>query len=107
MLPANLFGRRVARTVHRPDLHVANELDRRHIGLARETEPRFDLLIPPATEALLLVEQEGNDTAEVRERLRPEGITPGNLDAPAFTEFVAAEIRRWTPVIRASGARVD
>ncbi|MBL9123473.1 MAG: FAD-binding protein, partial [Planctomycetaceae bacterium] len=45
-------------------------MDRRHVGLARETEPRFDLLIPPATEALLLVEQEGADTADVRERLR-------------------------------------
>ena len=45
-------------------------MDRRHIGLAREAEPRFDVLIPPAAEALLLVEQEGNDTAEVRERLR-------------------------------------
>jgi len=30
-LSAGLFGRSVARTVHRPDLHVANELDRRHI----------------------------------------------------------------------------
>jgi tripartite-type tricarboxylate transporter receptor subunit TctC len=44
---------------------------------------------------------------DVRERLRPEGIEPGTLDAPAFTEFVAAEITRWTPVVRASGARVD
>ena len=44
---------------------------------------------------------------EVRERLRPEGIAPGTLDAPAFTDFVAAEIARWTPLVRASGARVD
>ena len=44
---------------------------------------------------------------EVRERLRPEGIEPGTLDAPAFTEFVAAENARWAPVVRASGARVD
>ena len=44
---------------------------------------------------------------EVRERLRPEGIEPGTLDAPAFTEFVAAEIARWAPLVRASGARVD
>jgi tripartite-type tricarboxylate transporter receptor subunit TctC len=44
---------------------------------------------------------------DVRERLRPEGIEPGTLDAPAFTEFVAAEITRWAPLVRASGARVD
>ena len=44
---------------------------------------------------------------EVRERLRPEGIESGTLDEKAFTEFVAAEIKRWAPVVRASGARVD
>jgi tripartite-type tricarboxylate transporter receptor subunit TctC len=44
---------------------------------------------------------------DVRERLRPEGIEPGTLDAAAFTEFVAAEITRWAPLVRASGARVD
>ena len=42
---------------------------------------------------------------DVRERLRPEGIEPGTLDAKAFAEFVAAEVQRWAPVVRASGAR--
>lgn len=44
---------------------------------------------------------------EVRERLRPDGIEPGTLDAKAFTEYVAAEIKRWGPVVRASGAKAD
>jgi tripartite-type tricarboxylate transporter receptor subunit TctC len=44
---------------------------------------------------------------EVRERLRPDGIEPGTLDAKEFSEFVAAEVRRWAPVVRASGARID
>ena len=44
---------------------------------------------------------------DVRERLRPDGIEPGTLDARAFTEFVAAEVKRWAPVVRASGARLD
>ncbi len=44
---------------------------------------------------------------EMRERLRPEGIEPGTLDSRAFTDFVAAEVRRWAPVVRASGARAD
>jgi tripartite-type tricarboxylate transporter receptor subunit TctC len=45
--------------------------------------------------------------ADVRERLRPEGIEPGTLDPKAFTEFVTAEIKRWTPVVRAAGVRSE
>ncbi len=44
-------------------------MDRRHLSLAREAEVRFDLLIPPEAEAVLLVEQEGRDQVEVRGRL--------------------------------------
>jgi tripartite-type tricarboxylate transporter receptor subunit TctC len=44
---------------------------------------------------------------EVRERLRGDGIEPNQLDAKAFGEYMAAEIKRWGPVIRASGASVD
>jgi tripartite-type tricarboxylate transporter receptor subunit TctC len=44
---------------------------------------------------------------DVRERLHSDGIEAGNLDAKAFTAFVSAEIDRWTPIIKASGARAD
>lgn len=44
---------------------------------------------------------------DVREKLYPEAIDPGTLDPKAFTEFVAAELKRWAPVVRASGARAD
>jgi tripartite-type tricarboxylate transporter receptor subunit TctC len=44
---------------------------------------------------------------EVRERLRPEGIEPGDLDPQQFTAFMASELKRWAPVVRASGAKVD
>jgi tripartite-type tricarboxylate transporter receptor subunit TctC len=44
---------------------------------------------------------------DVRDRLRSEGIEPGTLDAKAFNAFVAAEIARWTPVVRRSGAKTD
>jgi tripartite-type tricarboxylate transporter receptor subunit TctC len=44
---------------------------------------------------------------DVRERLRPDGIEPGTLDAKGFTEFVVAEVKRWGPVVRASGAHID
>ncbi|MGH8648052.1 MAG: Bug family tripartite tricarboxylate transporter substrate binding protein [Burkholderiales bacterium] len=45
--------------------------------------------------------------ADVRARLRPDGIEPNQLDAKAFTDYMAAEIKRWAPVVRASGARAD
>jgi tripartite-type tricarboxylate transporter receptor subunit TctC len=44
---------------------------------------------------------------DVRERLRPEGIEPGDLDPRQFTAFVASELKRWAPIVRASGARAD
>jgi tripartite-type tricarboxylate transporter receptor subunit TctC len=45
--------------------------------------------------------------ADVRARLRPDGIEPNSLDAKAVSDYMAAEVKRWTPVVRASGARVD
>jgi tripartite-type tricarboxylate transporter receptor subunit TctC len=44
---------------------------------------------------------------ELRERLRMDGAEPNDLDAAAFTEFVRAELARWTPVVRASSARSE
>ena len=44
---------------------------------------------------------------DVRARLRPDGIEPHSLDATAFTEYMAAEVKRWAPIVRASGARAD
>ena len=44
---------------------------------------------------------------DVRERLRPEGIEAGDLDPQQFTAFVAAELKRWAPIVRASGAQAD
>ena len=44
---------------------------------------------------------------EVRERLKPEGIVPSPMGAREFTAFVAEEVRRWGPVVRASGAKND
>ncbi len=45
-------------------------LDRRHLGLAREVDARYETLIPASTEAMLLVEVDGDDPTAVRDRLR-------------------------------------
>jgi len=44
---------------------------------------------------------------EVRERLRPEGIEPGDLDPQQFAAYMAAEVKRWGPIVRKSGAKAD
>jgi tripartite-type tricarboxylate transporter receptor subunit TctC len=45
--------------------------------------------------------------SDVRDRLRGDGIEPNQLDARAFTDFMASEVKRWSAVVRASGARAD
>jgi tripartite-type tricarboxylate transporter receptor subunit TctC len=47
------------------------------------------------------------DAADTRERLRHEGIEPGKLSASEFSAFVASEVKRWAPVVKASGAKND
>ena len=44
-------------------------MDRRHLSLARESIAQYDLLIPAETEAALLVEQQGDTLAVVRDKL--------------------------------------
>lgn len=45
-------------------------MDRRHLSLARQSEVRLDLLIPAETEAALLVEFEGDEPGDLRERMQ-------------------------------------
>lgn len=45
-------------------------MDRRHLSLARETEVRFELLIPADTEAALLVEYDGDRLPDVRRQVQ-------------------------------------
>ena len=44
---------------------------------------------------------------EIRDRLRPDGFEPNALTAQAFEAFMADEVKRWWPVVRASGARAE
>jgi tripartite-type tricarboxylate transporter receptor subunit TctC len=47
------------------------------------------------------------DAPDSRQRLRPEGIEPGKLDPRQFSAFVEQELKRWAPVVKASGAKTD
>src|SRR6186713_1825680 len=44
---------------------------------------------------------------EVRERLKLEGIEPNPMSAREFNAFVAEELKRWGPVVKAPGAKND
>ena len=44
-------------------------MDRRHLSLARESDPRYELLIPQAAEAVLLVEHQADSAGELASRL--------------------------------------
>jgi tripartite-type tricarboxylate transporter receptor subunit TctC len=46
-------------------------------------------------------------SAEVRDRFDEWGATPGALGPEAYTAFVAAEVARWQPILRDSGARAE
>jgi tripartite-type tricarboxylate transporter receptor subunit TctC len=47
------------------------------------------------------------EAPDTRQRLRPEGIEPGTLDPREFTAYVEAELKRWAPVVKASGTKTD
>jgi FAD/FMN-containing dehydrogenase/Fe-S oxidoreductase len=51
-------------------LRACDLMDRRHLSLARETDPRYEFLIPSEAEAVLLVECEADSDGEVRQALR-------------------------------------
>jgi tripartite-type tricarboxylate transporter receptor subunit TctC len=44
---------------------------------------------------------------KVMERTRHDGIAPNDLDPKQFTAFVQGELKRWAPIVKASGAKND
>ena len=64
-------------------------------------------LPPEIVEKLNAEVRRALELSEVRAKLRHEGITPNRLDAKEFTAFVTDELRRWGPIVRASGAKND
>ncbi|MFO0868050.1 MAG: FAD-linked oxidase C-terminal domain-containing protein [Pirellulales bacterium] len=61
---------RAALEAARMGLSAADLLDRRLLSIARETDPRYGRLIPVDVEAIVLVEQQGDDPRQVRDDLR-------------------------------------
>ena len=67
----------------------------------------FSLSGPPGMPAPLVAQinaevRRALHSAKSRERLQGEGIEPNDLDAAAFTQFVRAELERWTPLAKAA-----
>jgi FAD/FMN-containing dehydrogenase/Fe-S oxidoreductase len=63
------FAARAALDARRDQVAACDLMDRRLIEIARELDPRYEAMLPRGAEALLLIEQQGNDAGEVRQRL--------------------------------------
>ncbi|QDT53375.1 Anaerobic glycerol-3-phosphate dehydrogenase subunit C [Caulifigura coniformis] len=84
-------------------------LDRRLIALARETDPRFEAMIPKTAEAALLIEQTGFTREQVQSRLRmvlaairsvdPSAIVAAQADDPDGVDFLWSLPYRVVPLL--------
>jgi len=62
---------------------------------------------PPILQRFGAVLRDSLAVPRVRDRLLELGAVPAWLDGAAYESFMAAEIERWAPVVRASGVRVE
>jgi tripartite-type tricarboxylate transporter receptor subunit TctC len=90
-----------------PDLPTFRELG--HPDLVASTW--FGLSAPAGTPAPIVTRLNAEvlaalATPEVTARLIETGATPRRMSAPAYSAFVADEVRRWAAVVRAAGIRV-
>ena len=77
-----------------------------------EASSWFGLLAPAGTPAdVVLKLQQATATAlnspAIKEKLLAQGAIPSGSSPQAFAAFIDAEIKKWAPVVKASGARVD
>jgi tripartite-type tricarboxylate transporter receptor subunit TctC len=62
---------------------------------------------PEVVERLSAEVRRGVAEPEVRQRIAEVGALPRGTTPAEFAAFLAAEVRRWEPVVKASGATVD
>lgn len=77
-----------------------------------EASSWFGLLAPAGTppEVVSRIRQEAAkalNTAAVKDKLMAQGAIPGGNSPQEFAKMIAAEIKKWAQVVKASGAKVD
>ena len=77
-----------------------------------EASSWFGLLAPAGTPADIIgrIQQEtakALGTPALKERLLAQGAIPSGMTPAEFTQFIAAETKKWTTVVKVSGAKVD
>ena len=60
---------RAALEARKDEVAACDLMDRRLIEIAREIDPRYESMLPRGAEALLLIEHQGEDLGEVKQRL--------------------------------------
>jgi tripartite-type tricarboxylate transporter receptor subunit TctC len=64
-------------------------------------------LSPEVTGRLNAVIRGALDDPKLRAQFENEGATPAGMSAADFASFVRADVARWAPIVRQSGARPD
>ena len=97
------------RSAAMPDLPTIEEAGRLK---GFEASSWFGLLAPAGTppEIVNRIQAEvakSLNSAAVKEKMLAQGAIPSGNTPAEFTRFIDAEIRKWAPVVKASGAKVD
>ena len=97
------------RSAAMPDLPTIEEAGRLK---GFEASSWFGLLAPAGTppEIVNRIQAEvakSLNSAAVKEKMLAQGAIPSGNTPAEFTRFIDAEIKKWAPVVRASGAKVD
>ena len=77
-----------------------------------EASSWFGLLAPAGTSPDI-IDRVQQETAKalgapaLKERLLAQGAIPSGMAPAEFTRFIAAETKKWTQVVKLSGAKVD
>ena len=99
-------GQRSAAMPELPTLEEAGQLK------GFEASSWFGLLAPAGTPAdvVLKLQQEtakALNSPAIKEKLLAQGAIPSGNTPAEFAKLIDAEIKKWAPVVKASGARVD